>query len=92
MGGTKRADANLPPNLLVLCGSGVTGCHGWVESNRNEAREEGFILYDRDDPAEIPYRDGSGRWWLLTAQGGRLPHNPITQPPNPDTTPPVEIR
>ena len=35
---------NQPANLVVLCGSGVTGCHGWVESNRSEAMDAGWIV------------------------------------------------
>lgn len=31
-------------NGLLLCGTGTTGCHGWVESNRSEARAQGFLV------------------------------------------------
>lgn len=71
MGGTKRLDANQPQNLLVLCGSGTTGCHGWIESHRKAGYADGILLYDRDDPAESPYRDASGAWWLLSPEGDR---------------------
>lgn len=43
-GGSRLPWVNRPANLLTLCGSGVTGCHGWVESNRDRAREEGFLV------------------------------------------------
>ena len=43
-GGTTLAWVNLPANLLILCGSGTTGCHGWVESHRDEARHLGFLV------------------------------------------------
>ncbi|WP_431728640.1 hypothetical protein [Verrucosispora sp. TAA-831] len=33
----RRPDTNTPPNLIVLCGSATTGCHGWVESRRAAA-------------------------------------------------------
>jgi hypothetical protein len=26
-------------NLLAVCGDGTTGCHGWMEAHRREARE-----------------------------------------------------
>lgn len=81
MGGTRRPDANSPQNLLVLCGSGTTGCHGWIESHRREAYDAGYLLYDMDDPLIHPYRDGSGNWWILTEDGGRIPHKPATPPP-----------
>jgi hypothetical protein len=71
MGGTRRIDTNRPSNLLLLCGSGTTGCHGWVESYRTEAHEWGVLLHDREAPAESPYRDKHGDWWLLDDDGGK---------------------
>lgn len=78
MGGTRRADANAPHNLLLLCGSGTTGCHGWVESHRTSGYDDGIILYDRDDPADYPYRDRLGQWWILTPSGTKHPTDPPT--------------
>lgn len=54
MGGTVRTDANSPANLLLLCGSGTTGCHGWAEANREVALEQGFLVRQADDPASVP--------------------------------------
>lgn len=76
MGGTKRSDTNEPANLLLLCGSGTTGCHGWVESHRKEALADGIILYDRDVPTEHPFRDRHGNWWLLDNLGKKHATNP----------------
>ncbi len=42
MGGTKTRES--PANLLLLCGSGTTGCHGYVESHRSEAETNGYIV------------------------------------------------
>lgn len=44
MGGSPLPWVNLAANLIVLCGSGVTGCHGWVESNRDKAYEQGWLI------------------------------------------------
>lgn len=44
MGGTRVAWVNAPANLVLLCGSGVTGCHGWVELNRAVADRQGFLI------------------------------------------------
>lgn len=44
MGGTKRKDVNSAANLIALCGSGVTGCHGWIEQNRAEGIKTGFLV------------------------------------------------
>lgn len=65
MGGTRSAAINHPTNLMLLCGSGVTGCHGWVESNRDAARNIGFLVRVDDDPETIPFQDAAGDWWLL---------------------------
>ena len=54
MGGTDRPELNQPQNLLSLCGSGTTGCHGYIESNRTEAYEKGWIVLRDHDPAETP--------------------------------------
>lgn len=60
MGGTKDEEINSPVNLIVLCGSGTTGCHGYVETHREEARERGWAVSQWADPADIPvsYPDG----------------------------------
>lgn len=43
-GGTSLAWVNLPANLVVLCGSGTTGCHGWVERERTKAFDLGLLV------------------------------------------------
>ena len=30
-------------NLLTLCGSGTTGCHGWVHAHPNRAYQLGYL-------------------------------------------------
>lgn len=67
MGGTSNAGIHAPENLLALCGSGVTGCHGWAESNRRIAYEQGVLLRTGTHPEHTPYMDINGHWWLLTA-------------------------
>ena len=54
MGGSRDPVANSHPNLVVLCGSGVTGCHGWVESQRSAARDLGYLVSWPRDPATVP--------------------------------------
>lgn len=44
-GGSRDPRANLPSNLLVACGSGVTGCHGLIENGlRGAAYEVGWLI------------------------------------------------
>ncbi|MET1062470.1 MAG: hypothetical protein ABWX71_06205 [Aeromicrobium sp.] len=54
MGGSSRPELNTPANLIMLCGSGTTGCHGRVESRREQAYAEGLLLHDGADPATVP--------------------------------------
>lgn len=68
MGGNKSAATSSPSNALLLCGSGTTGCHGWVESNRSEARDLGLLLRQHQDPAAVPVTLLVGRV-LLGAAG-----------------------
>lgn len=70
MGGSKRADTDLAGNLITLCGSGTTGCHGWVESHRSEASGWGYIVPQNAVPASIPVRYGDQ--WAQITDSGRL--------------------
>lgn len=54
MGGTARRDINSPANILLLCGSGTTHCHGTVERNRRVALEAGWLVHSAADPANSP--------------------------------------
>lgn len=71
MGGSTAAGIHAPANLLDLCGSGTTGCHGHLESHRSEALEHGWLLHAGADPATVPALI-RGRRVLLTAAGGYL--------------------
>jgi hypothetical protein len=44
MGGSSNPKLGEVSNLLILCGSGTSGCHGWVESNRSEAGSLGYLI------------------------------------------------
>jgi hypothetical protein len=78
MAGTSDAAINSPANLLTLCGSGTTGCHGWVESNRREAEIEGYIVrHGARSPGTVlvrvftPLVFQQWTWVLLGADGSR---------------------
>ena len=43
-GGTKRGWVNMAGNGVLLHGSGTTGCHNEVESHRDKARDNGFLI------------------------------------------------
>lgn len=84
MGGTSLVSSASPANLLLLCGSGTTGCHGWFENHRTEAKVQGILVPRHAEPTKVPvyYRS---RWVLLTDDGDLLPADP------PDDVPAVIV-
>jgi hypothetical protein len=72
MGGTRAAWVNLPANLLTVCGSGTTGCHGHIEHHPEEAKRLGRALsrFTLEGGAEhVPVFTWRG-WLLLDNEGG----------------------
>lgn len=73
MGGTKALWVNLPANLVLLCGTGVTGCHSWVESHRQDARDLGWLVprnavFKAED---VPVTYWDGLTYRLDDMGGK---------------------
>lgn len=65
MGGTTDPRINLPSNLITLCGSGSTGCHGATEGPlRGMAYREGWLVRRHDDPRLIPVLIERGRRYV----------------------------
>lgn len=56
MGGSRDPLISTVPNGVLLCGSGTSGCHGWVETHRAEARADGWLVPRGVDPATVPVR------------------------------------
>ena len=72
MGGSSDPSTNGTANLIVLCGSGTSGCHGWVESHPTEANLAGWRVAQRCDPENIPVLyELEGISYLLDAAGCR---------------------
>lgn len=69
MGGSRDPGINSVCNLMLLCGSGTTGCHGWVESHRQDAMAEGWLVPRTADPAGAPVKIWGIGWVKLTAAG-----------------------
>lgn len=59
-------------NLLLLCGTGTTGCHGYVTEHPEEAYANGWSIraLAGQDPADVPVRI-NGRLWVLDDHGGK---------------------
>lgn len=71
-GGTSLETTNFLDNLLLLCGTGTTGCHGWVETQeRAVGIAMGFVLehsYADGRPVQAwryPVRVWGGQWRVL---------------------------
>lgn len=56
MGGARDPRINQPSNLVLLC----VECHGWIETNRWQAYEDGWLVRRNHDPRLTPIasRDG----------------------------------
>lgn len=54
MGGSKLL--HTMANLVTLCGTGTTQCHGWVESHRPQSYAEGWLVPNGVTPEEWPVR------------------------------------
>lgn len=63
-------------NIVKLCGSGSTGCHGWVESHRADAEILGYLLPKLNpgiDPENEPIFVHEHGWVLLGDNGSITP-------------------
>lgn len=75
-GGVGRKDGDLAreirsiTNCLILCGSGTTGCHGWIEQHRAIAEDHGYIVRRGIvPPSGIRIKKSDGTWVMLTSSG-----------------------
>jgi hypothetical protein len=55
-------------NGLDVCGSGTTGCHGYMHAHPAESYERGWSVHSWDDPAEVPVLTAQG-WMQLNDDG-----------------------
>lgn len=55
-GGSSDPLINAPSNLLTVCGTGTTGCHGWIGASPAEALEAGYVvsLNSQEATADVP--------------------------------------
>lgn len=60
----------------AICGSGTTGCHGWVHAHPNRAYQLGYLVSMSDDPIGQPVYYRTGGWQQLHADGTRHPCPP----------------
>jgi hypothetical protein len=74
MGGSRAEWINLPANLITLCGSGTTGCHGRVEAYPRTARRQGAAVSRYEAPEDVPV--WTWRGWLLLDNAGNAHPTP----------------
>jgi 5-methylcytosine-specific restriction endonuclease McrA len=65
MGGTKDERSADPRNLVTLCGTGTTGCHGEVESYRALAYDTGWVIRSYEELDDVLYSKDGRRITLL---------------------------
>lgn len=67
-GGTSRPESNQAANLVLLC----LEHHAWVESNRDVARNSGYLVPQHADPTDVPIVR-HGQWVWLSNDGAVTP-------------------
>lgn len=80
-GGTSLENTHSLANQLIICGTGVTGCHGWIETQeRDAARTLGlWIPHSYRDGEPVPPQE----YWLRLRSGRRVyldPGSPVYLP------------
>ena len=67
-----RGGRNELSNLVLLCGSATSPdtCHAFVESRREQAYDEGWLVRSEMDPAEVPVAHVAFGRVLLDNDGG----------------------
>jgi len=67
----KRSHGGLwgPENIIAVCGSGTTGCHGWIEHHPDAAADTGFHVRPWENPAETRIRYRLSHWAILLPDG-----------------------
>lgn len=64
-----RGGVDAAENIVLACGSGTTGCHGWMHANPAEATRLGYIVSRWGDPADTPILHSLYGWVLLLPDG-----------------------
>lgn len=76
IGGTSDPAANRAPNLVLLCGGALTGCHGLAEARDPVMHSRGFWIYSWESAALYPVALAGGATVWLGEDGTYL-----TEPP-----------
>lgn len=77
MGGSRAHWINSAVNLLAVCGSGTTGCHGLIESRRADAVVNGWLIQHRAHPSAVAVLIERGSRWVYLTSDGRYADAPV---------------
>ena len=78
MGGSwNREDTNSPANLVILCGTGTSSCHGWVEHNRADAHRLGLLVSQQKEPSQVAIQHAVHGLVWLTDDGEAVREVPV---------------
>lgn len=69
--GRRGAHPHRLSNLVLLCGDGMRGCHGWVHAHPTDAYAAGFMVprVGHAGTECVPLIDLQGRKWGLLDDG-----------------------
>lgn len=67
-----KDEVHNPENVIMLCGSGTTGCHGWVHSNPRESYRLGWMVRSWDRPEKAPCLYVDTLYYLLDSEANRI--------------------
>jgi hypothetical protein len=70
MGGTADPEAHRLDRVILACGDGVAGCHGYIERRTPDVYRRGLLIRHGTDPATVPLELASGRLVYLDPGGG----------------------
>lgn len=70
-GGDPRPETHAAGNLVLLHGHALSRCHGWAESQRVEAKNEGFLIpkLARRPPSQWRIKHAVHGWCYLLDDG-----------------------
>lgn len=56
-------------NIVLVCGHGTKGCHGWIEDHPDAAERDGWHVRPWEDPEEVGVKLLRSHWVLLLPNG-----------------------
>lgn len=68
----RRHGDHSPANIVLLCGSGTTGCHGWVHAHPAASYAQGWLVHSWHAPELVPLPTAGrhGPVWAFHTRSG----------------------